>query len=134
VVGAEEEKGLIVALRRLPDGSFWDPATGSVLPNRPSPAQLRANEALRAGQLKPIPSRGQQIEKVVQVMTDNGSRVLLQPRVESLAVDPYGTGMGLFPTMSDSMKKYLLTGAILAAAAGVVWCQSKMGSTGGKKK
>lgn len=118
-----------MALRRLPDGTFWDPATGSVLPANPSPAQLRYNQQLREQQARPIPSRGQHIEKVVQVVTDKGNQVLLQPRVEALAVDPFGTGMGLFPTLSDTTKKYLLTGAILAAAAGVVWVQSKFGSS-----
>lgn len=127
-----------MALRRLPDGTFWDPATGQIIPHVPTQAQINANTISRAKQLKPIPSRGQHIETVVQVRTENGNQVLLQPRVEALAVDPFGTGMGLFPNMSDTAKKYLLTGAIIAVAAGVVWCQNKMGSSGhtsaGKKK
>lgn len=125
-------------MRRLPDGSLWDPATGSVVDVNPTHAQMARIAELHRRQRAPIPSRGQQIETVVQArLSDGANQVALQPRTRTLAVDPYGTGMSSesmarngfmgLGTMSDTHKRILLMGLIVAAAAGSVWLQKKMG-------
>jgi hypothetical protein len=116
-------------IRRLGDGTFLDTATGMLLGSTPTQTQLNRDTQLRAKGLTPIVNRGQHIETVVAVGSPKGIQVVLQPRVQALAVDPFGTGMnglGLFGTMSDMTKRFLAVGLIIAAAGGVVWLNGKM--------
>lgn len=125
-------------MRTLPDGSKWDPATGAIYSNDPNHAQMARAAELHRRQKHPIPNRGQQIETVnVARLSDGANQVMLQPRTRTLAVDPYGTGMSSesmarngfmgLGALSETHKKMLLTGLIVAAAAGAVWLQKKMG-------
>ncbi len=131
-------------MRRLPDGSVWDPATGTVYDTNPNHAQMARASELHRRQRNPIPNRGQHLETVVQArLSDGNQQVLLQPGQRSLAVDPYGTGMseesmdrdsmGVLPNMSEMSKKLLLTGLLVAAAAAAVWVNTKMSGKSGSK-
>jgi hypothetical protein len=136
-------------MRRLPDGSVWDPATGTVYDTNPNHAQMARAAELHRRQRNPIPNRGQHIETVVQArLNDGNQQVLLQPGQRSLAVDPFGTGMseesmdrdramqqsmGILPNMSDMSKKLLLTGLLVAAAAAAVWVNTKMSGKSSSK-
>lgn len=120
-----------MALRKLPDGSVLDMETGDLLNYDPAreAAGRRISEA--AGQIRPrsnqptrpIPNRGQQITPVVEFNTIQGKQHLLQPRKQETALNPFELGLG---TMSDGTKRMLLTGAIVAAAFGAVWLNSKL--------
>lgn len=114
-----------MALRTMPDGSTLDTETGTL--SGFNPAREAAAKAIsnRAGTYQPsIPNRGQQIAKVVEVQTPTGPKVMHQPAAQLLAVSP-NSGMG---TLSDSAKRMLLTGLIVAGAFGAVWLNGKLKS------
>jgi hypothetical protein len=128
-----------MTIRRLPDGSVLNTDTGDlmVMDAEREAAARRISE--RSGGYKaPVRNKGQQVMQVTQV----GKQVVLEP-VTKLAVSQYSAlGEASAPTtaaaapkpaMSDSMKRLMLMGGLVAAAYGVVWVSSKMGKGKGKK-
>lgn len=123
-------------MRQLPDGTFLDTTTGYLMGSNgtmygvpPTQTQLIRDTELRAKAARPIVNRGQQIETVAAIERPNKpTKVILQPRIASLAVDPYGTGInGGVGAMSDTSKRMLLMGLIVAAAAGAVYVKTRFG-------
>lgn len=108
--------------RRLPDGSMLDTDTGALVGSDLAREAAARQISERAGYRKPVVSKGQQIMDVTQV---DGKNVITP--VERLAISPY-SAMGETPgvkTMSDSTKRLLMIGGVLAAAYGFIWVQNK---------
>ncbi len=118
--------------RRLGDGSFMNTDTGEVRGLDPQREAAARNISEQAGHVRPrvqpaVPNKGQQITPVVAFVPPRAeAKTIIQPRAQELAVDPYGTGMGILPAMSDNAKRIMLTGLIVAGAFGAVWIGSKM--------
>jgi hypothetical protein len=126
-----------MALRKLGDGSIYDTDTGNLVSydvQREAAARRISEQSghirPRANQpQQPIPNRGQQIQRVQQVVGPQGqAQTMIQPRPQSLAVNPYELGMGAspLPVMSDGAKKVLLTGLIVGGAFAAVWLNGKL--------
>jgi hypothetical protein len=114
-------------LRRLPDGSLLDTDTGTTSFANPSRESMGRSMAIQQGKYQPaVPSKGQQIAKVVEVQQPGQMpKYIQQPVAAPLAMNPYELGLG---AMSDGTKRMMLTGLIVAAAFGAVWLNKKLGS------
>jgi hypothetical protein len=132
-----------MAFRKMPDGSLLDLDTG-VLSNYDVSREMAARDVsarsgaripgvptgMRTGvALAPTPgmanpNRQQQQTPIVMVPAPNGGQMpIIRPDPNLLRVNPFELGMGV---MSDTTKKFVLVGLIVAGAAGAVWLNRKM--------
>jgi hypothetical protein len=131
-----------MALRKMPDGSMLDTETGVLSNYDPAREAAGRDIAIRSGQRQappqpqqrfhPAPTgptsvithRGSPQTPVVLVPGPNGTQVpMIQPDPKVLALNPFELGLG---AMSDTTKRMLLTGLIVAGAVGAVWLGNKL--------
>lgn len=132
-----------MAVRKMPDGSMLDLDTGVLsgydvnremaarevsarsgarIPG--APAGMRTGIAQQPGPGMANPNRGQQQTPIVMVPGPNGGQVsMIRPDPNLLRVNPFELGVG---AMSDTTKRFVLVGLIVAGAAGAVWLNRKM--------
>ena len=121
-------------VRVLPDGSHLDMETGSLSNFDVNRERAGLDIAVRMGKFRrvqaaptaaaPIPNRTQQMTPVAVVPNAQGHPTpMIRPDATLLRPNPFELGLG---AMSDSAKRTLLLGGILAAAVGWVWLNNKM--------
>jgi len=115
-----------MAIRTLPDGSKLDTDTGDLLDTNPTREAAARRASGPMNPRAPIPNKGQQIMQVRQ--TPSGKTTIAP--VQQLAISP-NSAMG---EVSDTTKRMMLTGLIVAAAFGAVWFNSKMKKAKDKTK
>lgn len=120
--------------RQLPDGSWFNPFTGDLSGiDAKKEAAARALSERRTGRRiggvaglagpgYPTPPLPQQ--KIVALPNRNGVSTIIDPQAQPLAVSPFELGLGE-AAASDSKKRFMMMGLILAAAAGYVWLSKR---------
>jgi hypothetical protein len=105
--------------RQLPDGSFWDTDTGDLRGldgDREEGARLRSAAAtgipVRRRAVNPIPPLPSQ--KLVELPSTAGPEVIIDPKRDVLALNPFELGVGMFS--AETGKRVLVVAGILGAA------------------
>jgi len=122
-----------MAWRQLPDGSWFDGETGDLRGfDEAREASARA-QSIRTGTRgarglagEGLPTWPMPQQKFIAVPGNGRSKAILDPQSRLLAVNPYELGLGQEP-MSDTKKRILLIGLIVAAAGGYVWFNNRKG-------
>jgi hypothetical protein len=120
-----------MAWRQLPDGSWLNTETGDLNGFNEEREAFGRAMAIKAGRRAPglagggFPTPPLPQQKFVALPAVGGPKAILDPKRNLLAVNPYELGMGSVSEMSDTKKRFLLCGLIVAAAAGYVWLSSR---------
>lgn len=130
-----------MAWRQLGDGSWWNENTGELRGLDETKEAAARAIAIRQGRYRPKQAQGNQpgphpptpTQTMVALPTIRGPQAIIQPGT-NLAVNPYELGLGRqggflagLGTMSDSGKRMLAIGGLVAAAVGVVYLERKFG-------
>ena len=135
-----------MAWRQLGDGSWWNENTGELRGLDETKEAAARAIAIRRGQYRPRQTANQPgphpptpTQTMVALPTIRGPQAIIQPGT-NLAVNPYELGLGRqggflagLGTMSDSGKRMLAIGGLVAAAVGVVYLERKFGGGAPKK-
>lgn len=127
-----------IGWRQLPDGSWFNPFTGSLAGlDGQREASARAISERRTGKrvqgvaglagpgypTPPLPT-----QPIVALPNRIGVSTIVEPQERLLSVSPFELGLGA-EAAGDTKKRFTLLVLILAAAGGYVWLQSKKKAT-----
>lgn len=110
--------------RQLPDGSYFNPATGDLQGldgQREAAGRMTAVRQGRAPKQR-LPAPPLPTQKMVVLPGTQGPEAIIDPKRDVLALNPFELGMG---EMSDTKKRFLLVGGIIALAVGINWFTSR---------
>jgi hypothetical protein len=133
-----------MAWRQLGDGSWWNENTGELRGLDETKEAAARAIAIRRGQYRPRQAQGNQpgphpptpTQTMVALPQARGVQAIIEPQA-NLAVNPYELGLGrqglgILGTMTDTQKRYLAIGGLVAAACGIVYLERKFGGGAAK--
>ena len=110
-----------MAWRQLPDGSYFNPDTGA-LHGLDGAREAAGRMIARQQGHRPPPAPPLPAQKLLALPGTQGPEVIIDPKRDALAVNPFELGMG---EMSDTSRRFLLVGGIIALGFGVNWLMSR---------